>query len=160
VTRATAATERRRYSILYPTAALLAAVALVWIAPARANDVTLRARIDAWSKTIGVDARAVAVAAANRHPRRMTTYAVRFRRDALRARAAIRLQHASTPAGARARRLALAAFTSYASAGALWAASGRDRTAGRIAAATRAAREAAAAAKTGNALLLKESKLL
>jgi hypothetical protein len=160
MTRTTAATDRPRHPILFATAALLAAVALVWIAPAKANNVTLRARVDAWSKTIGADARSVALAASNRHPRRMTTYAVRFRRDALLARTAIRLQHASTANGATARRLALAAFTSYANAGILWATTGRDRVAGRTVAATKAARAAAAAARSGNALLLRATKLL
>jgi hypothetical protein len=160
VTRTTTATDRLRHPILFATAALLAAVTLVWIAPAKANNVTLRARIDAWSKTIGADAHVVALAAANRHPRRMTTYAVRFRRDALLARSAISLQHASTANGARARLLALAAFSSYAKAGTLWATTGRDRVAGRTVAATKAARAAAAAAKTGNALLLRATKLL
>jgi hypothetical protein len=160
VIRATAATEVAGGRIPHATAALLAAVAVVLVAPAKASDATLRARLDAWSKTIGVDARAVALAAANRHPRRMTTDAVHFRADALRAQTAIRAQRASTPRGWKARRLALAAFTSYAHAGALWATSGRDRLAHKLAAATTAARAAAAAASKGNSLLLGATKLL
>jgi len=160
VIRATPATKVAGSRITYATTALLAAVAVVWVTPATASDATLRTRIDAWSKTISVDARAVALAAANRHPRRMTTDAVRFRADALRAQTAIRAQRASTLRGSKARRLALAAFTSYARAGALWAVSGRDRLARKLAAATTAARAAATAARNGNSLLLGATKLL
>ena len=158
--RATPATEVAGSRILYATAALLAAVAVVLVAPAKASDATLRARVDSWSKTIGVDARAVALAAANRHPRRMTTNAVHFRADALRAQTAIRAQRASTTRGWKARRLALAAFISYARAGALWATSGRDRLAHKLTAAKTAARAAAAAAGKGNSLLLGATELL
>ena len=158
--RATAATEVAGSRIAYATAALLAAAAVFLVVAAKASDATLRAHVDAWSKTIGVDARAVALAAANRHPRRMTTDAVRFRADALRAQTAIRAQRASTERGRKARRLALAAFTSYARAGALWATSGRDRLAHKLAAATTAAHAAAAAAHKGNSLLLGATKLL
>ena len=158
--KATPATEVAGSRILYAAAALLAAAAVVGVTPATASDGTLRTRVDAWSKAIGADARAVALSAANRHPRRMTTDAVRFRADALRARTAIRAQRASTARGAKARRLALAAFTSYADAGTLWAASGRDRLAHKIGAATTAARAAATAARKGNTLLLGATKLL
>ena len=158
--RATPATEVTASRIPYATAALLAAVAVFLAAPAKASDATLRARVDTWSKTIGVDARAVALAAANRHPRRMTTNAVHFRADALRAQTAIRAQRASTTRGWKARRLALAAFISYAHAGALWATSGRDRLAHKLTAAKTAARAAAAAAGKGNSLLLGATKLL
>ena len=158
--RAIPATEVAGSRLLYATAALLAAVAVVLVAPAKASDATLRARVDSWSKTIGVDARAVALAAANRHPRRMTTNAVHFRADALRAQTAIGAQRASTTRGWKARRLALAAFISYGRAGALWATSGRDRLAHKLTAAKTAARAAAAAAGKGNSLLLGATKLL
>ena len=53
---------------------------------AGASNATLRASVNSWSRTIGIDAHSVALAAQNRHPRRMTSSAVRFRTDALRAR--------------------------------------------------------------------------
>ena len=77
----------------------------------------------------------------------MVSSAQRFRSDALRARAAIRSQRASTTAGKQAKRLAVIAFTDYAAAGRLWAASGQARLHGQKAAASRYARGATTRAK-------------
>ena len=167
--RATAAsrvTERRPGSSrnagrrIVGCAALLAAGVAAFATPAVAGNAALRASVDSWSNRIGVDAHSVALAAQRRHPRRMTSSAARFRRDALAARAAIRRQSPSTTSGRHARALALAAFTAYAKAGALWASSGRARLAHHISAATSDARAAARYARSGNGMLLGAGRLL
>lgn len=141
-------------------AALLAAGVAAFATSAVAGNAALRASVDSWSNRIGVDAHSVALAAQRRHPRRMTSSAGRFRRDALAARAAIRQQHPSTAGGRNAKTLALAAFTAYAKAGALWASSGRARLAHHISAATTFARTAARYARAGNRMLLGAGRLL
>ena len=139
-------------------AAILAG--LVLASAAGASNGSLHTTLRNWSQTIGVDAHSVALAAQNRHPRRMVTSAQRFRHDALRARAAIRSQRASTTAGKQAKRLAVVAFTDYAAAGRLWAASGQARLHGQKAAASQYARSAATRAKAGNRFLVRAGKLL
>lgn len=135
-------------------------VALMFASAAIASNATLGTSLRTWSQKIGVDAHSVALAAQNRHPRRMVSSAQRFRSDALRARAAIRSQRASTTAGKQAKRLAVVAFTDYAAAGRLWAASGQARLHGQKAAASRYARSAATRAKAGNRFLVRAGRLL
>ena len=135
-------------------------VSLAFSSVAVASDTTLAGTLHTWSRTIGADAHSIALAAERRHPRRMTYSAVRFHKDALRARAAIAARHASSAKGRRARNLALRAYTSYARAGTFWAASGRARLQGRKPAATTLARSAATNARNGNRLLRMAGKLL
>jgi hypothetical protein len=141
---------------------LLAAVALLFAfsASAGANDATLRTTLNTWSKKIGADAHSVALAAQRRHPRRMTSSANRFHREALHARAAVAAQRPSTAKGRRARGLAAAAFADYALAGTKWAASGRARLAHHQASSISLARAGASYARRGNALLVTAGKLL
>jgi hypothetical protein len=142
---------------------LLAAAALLLLAlpaSAGANDATLRTTLNSWSKKVGVDAHSVALAAQRHHPRRMTSSAMRFHKDALRARAAVAAQKPSTAKGERARRLSLAAFADYALAGSKWAASGRARLAPRRAASIADANAGARYARTGDTLLVAAGKLL
>ncbi len=141
---------------------LIAAMGLLFVlsASADASNRTLRASVNTWSKRIGADARSVSLAAQRRHPRRMTSSANRFHRDALRARAAVAAQRPSTAKGGRARKLALTAFTDYARAGSQWAASGRARLAHHRSAAITFARRGATYARTGNTLLVSAGKLL
>lgn len=135
-------------------------VALAAVSSAAAGDASLARTVHTWSRTIGTDAHSVALAAKNRHPRRMSYSAVRFHKDALRARAAIAVQHPSSARGRSARSFALRAFMDYARAGTLWAASGRARVQGRKTAAASLARSAATRALAGNRLLRNASKLL
>lgn len=146
----------RSWLFLVPAVAL----SLLLSGGAAASNVTLRTTVNVWSKKLGADAHSVALAAQRRHPRRMSTSGSRFRSDALRARAAVAAQKPSTAAGARARRLALTAFTDYARAGAKWAASGRARLAGQRAASVADAAAGARYARAGNRLLLAAGKLL
>jgi hypothetical protein len=141
---------------------LLAAVALVlaFSASAGANDATLRTTVNIWSKKIGADASSVSLAAQRHHPRRMTSSANRFHREAVHARAAIAAQRPSTAKGRRARELALKAFADYARAGSKWAASGRARLAHRQASSISLARAGARYARAGNTLLVSAGKLL
>jgi hypothetical protein len=90
----------------------------------------------------------------------MTADALRFRGDALRARTAISARRPSTANGRRAKLLALAAYTDYARAGALWAASGRARVAHHLVTAAADARAAAASARAGGRLLVTAGHLL
>ena len=141
-------------------AAVAIVAALVLASSATASNATLRTSLRTWSQAIGVDAHSVALAAQNRNPRRMVSSAQRFRRDALRARAAIRAQRASTTAGRQAKRLAVVAFADYALAGRLWAASGQARLHGQRATASRYARAAAIRARAGNRFLVRAGRLL
>jgi hypothetical protein len=147
---------RRVLLLLVATIALL----LVFASDAGASDATLRTTLHTWSQKIGTDAHSVALAAQRRHPRRMTYSADRFRRDALRARAAIAAQKPFTANGLRARRLALTAYTAYAHAGSKWAASGRARLAHKRVASIAYAKAGSRYAKTGNTLLVSAGKLL
>jgi hypothetical protein len=90
----------------------------------------------------------------------MTSSSLRFRHDALLARAAIAAQHPSNAKGLRARRLALTAFADYAVAGSRWAASGRARLNKQRALAGRNAAAAATSARAGNGLLVMASRLV
>ena len=141
---------------------VIAAVAVLCIVPASAgaSDATLRSTVNTWSKKIGADANSVALAAQQRHPRRMTTSAARFHTDALHARAAVATQKSSTAKGSKARRLALTAFADYAIAGTKWAASGRARLAHHLGKASIYAKAGATYAHTGNRLLVSSGQLL
>ncbi len=141
-------------------ALLAVAVSLAFSPAAGASDTTLATTLHKWSRTIGSDAHAVAVAAQQRHPRHMSTTAVRFHKDALRARTAIAAQHTSSAKGRQARTLSLRAYSDYAKAGSLWAASGRARANGHKPAATRLAHNAATTALAGNRLLTTAATLL
>jgi hypothetical protein len=138
--------------------AMLAAMCLAPIVGA--SNATLRKSLNSWSRTIGIDAHSVALAATNRHPLRMVASSRRLGADALKGRTALRAQHASTTKGRTAKLLAIAAFTDYAIAGRLWMASGQDRVQGNKAAAARDARSAAVRARAGNRLLVRAGKLL
>lgn len=140
--------------------ALLTLALLIGATTAGANNATLKTVINHWSLRIGADAGAVALDARLRHPHRMTADAIRFRRDALQARAATAAQHASTAGGRHARRLALAAFRKYSLAGRDWASSGRARVARQRPEALALATAGALNARRGNALLLGAGRLL
>ena len=142
--------------LLAATVALLLALAT----SAGASNTTLSTTLNNWSKKIGADAHSVALAAQRRHPRRMTSSANRFHREALHARAAVAAQRPSTAKGRRARGLAAAAFADYALAGTKWAASGRARLAHHQASSISLARAGATYARRGNALLVTAGKLL
>ena len=151
-------THRSRTTTRTLVAALAAAAFLA--TTASASDATLKATLDLWSAKIAADARAVSLDARQRHPRRMTTDAVHFRRDALLARTAISARRASSAKGRRAKLLALSAYTDYAKAGAHWAASGRARVAHRLVLAAGEARTATTYARAGNRLLVAAGTLL
>jgi hypothetical protein len=154
-TTLTAATERRSALLI-----LTLTVGLAFSTTAVASDATLEATLHKWSRTIGVDAHSTSVAARQRHPRRMTTNALHFRSDALRAHTAVAAQRASSAAGRRGKDLALRAFANYAMAGKRWAASGRARLTHRRPRATAFARSAARFARRGNRLLVSAGRLL
>lgn len=136
------------------------ALTLTIAASATASSATMRTTLNTWSKKIGADARSVALAARQRHPRRMTTNANHFRTDALRARVALSRERPLTAKGKKARRLALRAFTEYALAGTSWAASGRARLTHHRAASITYANAGATHAHTADKLLVAASKLL
>lgn len=139
---------------------LVTAVALLLSASAEASNTTLRTTLNTWSKTVGVDAHSIALAARQRHPHRMTHSANRFHTDALHARAAVAAQTPSTAKGKQARQLALTAFADYALAGSKWAASARARLAHQRAASIANANAGANYARSGNKLLVTAGKLL
>jgi hypothetical protein len=139
-------------------AGIVAALALASVAPA--SDATLRVALDSWSRKIGAGAHSVALAARNRHPKRMTSSSIRFQRNALHARTALAAQRPSTAKGKQAQQLALAAFGDYATAGANWAAAGRARVKKQKALSSSLARKAKAAGAAGNKLLVSAGRLL
>ncbi len=144
--------------IVAPAALVLALTLLV--APAHASNASLKQALATWSHRLAVDARRVSLSAVHRHPRRMTTRARRFRRDALSARRALAAQRPSTAKGFRARGLALAAFRAYAVVGRQWALTGQARLHHRRALADRHARIAERFGRTGNRLLVAAGRLL
>ena len=148
-----------RISVLYGAFAALAG-ALALALPAGASNASLRVTVDQWSLKIGADAHLVSLAAKARHPRRMTSDALTFRRDALRAHTLISAQHPSSARDKEARKLALTAFSDYASAGSRWAATGRARLTRQRVVADRNARAAATYATAGNKLLVEVARLL
>ena len=124
-----------------------------------ASNVTYRAALDTWSNRIGTDASSVALAARQRHPRLMTARAITFHHDALRARNRVAAQKVSTARLRNSRTAALRAFTSYARAGAEWAASGRLRLTHKRTASIAAAHAGARDAAAGSKLLLTAARL-
>jgi hypothetical protein len=141
-------------------AGVVLALALLISGVAGASDATFRSALASWSLRIGADARGIGLSALNRHPRRLIARALRFRRDALRARRAISTIAVSTGRARRAKRLARAAFGDYALVGSNWALAGRARLAHRPLGATRDARLAATFARRANALLVEAGRLL
>jgi hypothetical protein len=140
---------------------ILVGLALIVAAPsANASNASLKRAVATWSHTIALDARRVGLSATHRHPRRMTTRAQRFRRDALRARRALASQRPSTARGDHARGLALAAFRSYAVVGQQWALTGKARVQHRKALAASHARIAKRFARKANRLLIASARLL
>jgi hypothetical protein len=131
---------------------------LVTSTSAAASDSTVRVAVNTWSKRIAVDARAVTANA--KLPRRLTADAIRFRRDALRARTVIAGKTPSTSRGRRDRRLALAAFADFARAGGEWAASGRARIHHQLGSSIAAAQAGVRDARAGNRLLVTAGTLL
>jgi hypothetical protein len=134
-------------------------VALLIPAALRASDATFRAALNTWSNRLSADAATVGLAAKQRHPRLMTTNAVRFHRDALRARAAISAQKVTLPRVRKARLIALRAFLYYARAGTEWAASGRARLSHNRTASIADAKAAARDAAAGSRLLVSAGTL-
>lgn len=124
-----------------------------------ASNVTFRSALSTWSKQIAADASTVALAARQRHPRLMTSAAIRFHRDALRARANLAAQKVSASRLRKSRLKALSAFTYYARAGTEWAASGRFRLSHQRTRAIAAAQAGARDAHTGSRLLLAAASL-
>jgi hypothetical protein len=141
--------------------AVLVALALALSVPAAlgASNLSYRATLNLWSNRIGTDAASVALAARQRHPRQMTSKAVAFHRDALRARTRLTAEKVSTSRLRRSRTAALKAFASYAQAGASWASSGRLRLEGKQTAAIAAAHTGAQYAATGSRLLITAARL-
>jgi hypothetical protein len=133
-------------------------VLLLTSTSAAASDSTVRVAVNTWSKRITVDARAVTGDA--KLPRLLAADAIRFRRDARRARAVIASKTPTTAKGRRARRLALAAFADFAQAGSEWAASGRARIHHQLASSIAHARTGARDARAGNLLLVTAGALL
>jgi hypothetical protein len=159
--RALAYQKRERISRVGALALIsLAAISLALPAAANATDARLRTTLALWSHRIAVDAQGIGLSAARRHPRRMTLRARHFRLDALRARNALGAVRPSSSRGARAKRLALAAFYDYAIVGRQWALSGQARVHGLKTAAVAHARIAARYARRGGALLLAAKRLL
>lgn len=144
----------RHFSTSLIALALLAATST----PATASDATLRVAVNGWSKRIAVDARAVTRDA--KLPGPLSVDATRFRRDALRAHAAVAARKPGSAQGRRARRFALAAFADFAQAGTDWAASARARLGHDHTGALAAAQAGTRAANTGNLLLVAAGKLL
>lgn len=142
-----------------PTFLVAVICGLLAAASVGASNVTFRAALNTWSSRLSTDAAAVALAARQRHPRRMTTNAVRFRRDALRARAALAAQKVSSPGTRKARAIALRAFSDYGRAGTEWAASGRARLAHQRTISIAEAKAAARDATAGSRLLVTAGKL-
>jgi Ni/Co efflux regulator RcnB len=139
----------------------LVGLALVVAAPsASASNASLKQGLAKWSHTVALDARRVDLSAQNRHPRRMTTRAQRFRHDALRARRALASQGPSTAKGRRAKGLSLAAFRAYAVVGQQWALTGKARLQHRKALAASHSRIAKRFALRGNRLLIAAARLL
>jgi hypothetical protein len=143
-------------------AAAAVAVALVLLAPghAHASDASLRAALATWSLRLGHDARGIGLSAINRHPRRLTARALRFRADARHAEHALSSIPTSSARGRHAKQLALSAVRQYALVGTLWALAGRARVAHHLITATKDARLAAAHAKRGDTQLLAASRVL
>jgi hypothetical protein len=141
--------------------AVIVAFAIALLVPTGpgASNLTYRATLKSWSNRIGADASSVALAARQRHPRLMTSNAVTFHRDALRARKRVAAQKVSTSRLRKSRAAALKAFTSYARAGAEWALSGRLRLANKQTASIAAAHAGARDAATGSKLLLAAARL-
>jgi hypothetical protein len=90
----------------------------------------------------------------------MTRRARHFHADALRAVRAVAAVRPSNSRGARAKRLALAAFRDYAVVGRQWVLSGQARLRGQKAIAVRHARLASRYARNGSRLLVAAGKLL
>ena len=141
---------------------LLSAVVALSLVPsgAAAGGGSLRTTLAGWSKKAGSDARVLALDARQRHPVRMTGSALRFRTDALQAKAAIAALRPATARERKAQRLAVSAFANYATAGSQWAASGRARSHGLRQAAVAHARTAATSARAGDRLLITAGRLL
>jgi len=90
----------------------------------------------------------------------MTRRAQHFRGDALRASRALASTPASSVAGRRAKRLALAAFRDYALVGREWTLSGEARLRGQKVSAVAHAHTAAVYARSGSRLLKAAGQLL
>lgn len=154
--------DRNRRLRHFGARSLVTAMVAVLLLPsvAAAGSGSLRTALASWSKKTGVDARALALDARQRHPVRMTRSALRFRTDALHAKAAIAALQLATARERKAQRLAVSAFADYAIAGSQWAASGRARSHGKKQAAIAHARTAATSATAGSRLLIIAGKLL
>lgn len=140
--------------------ALLVLAVLGFALPAYATNAALKQTLATWSHRIGVDAYRVSLSAQHRHPRRMTTRARRFRRDALAARSALAARRPSSAKGVRAKRLALAAFSAYAVVGRQWVLTGQARLQHRRLLAARHAGIAKLWARKANRLLVAAGRLL
>ena len=141
---------------------LVAFVVCLLVLPsvASASDASLKVTLASWSRRIAADARLLQVSAQQRHPRRLTTIAGRFRGDALRARRALAAERPSSSRGVRARSLAVSAFAEYAVVGREWALAGRARLRKQRAVAIRYAALGKQHALKGGRLLTAAGKLL
>ena len=152
--------SRCRPALRLAAPAVLVLAALGLAVPAYASNAALKRTVATWSHRIAVDAYRVSLSARHRHPRRMTTRARRFRRDALAARRAVAARRPSSAKGWRARRLALAAFSAYAVVGRQWVLTGQARLHHHRLLADRHARIAKRWARKGNRLLVAAGSLL
>ena len=139
---------------------VLAVCALAVPLAAHASDATLKTTLGTWSRRIAADAHSLQLSAQHRHPRRLASTARRFRADALHARRVLAATRPSTVKGARARKLALAAFAEYAIVGRDWALAGQARLRKHRPAAIRYAQLAKTHARRGGQQLTAAGKLL
>jgi hypothetical protein len=146
----------RRHS----AAAAVVVLTLVVAPTGGASDATLKATLAGWSRQIATEARSLQDAARTGQPRLLASSARLFRADALHAGQALAKTDPSTNRGARARRLALAAFAQYGIVGRDWVLTGKARLRNRRTLALRYARLASLHAHRGNTLLLAAGALL
>ena len=151
---------RCRPALRLAAPALLVLAALGFALPAYASNAALKRTLATWSNRVAVDANRVSLSARHRHPRRMTTRARHFRRDALAARSALAARRPSSAKGYKAKRLALAAFSAFAVVGRQWVLTGQARLHHRRLLASRHARLAKLWASKGNRLLVAAGRLL
>jgi len=151
---------RCRPALRLAAPALLVLAAFGFALPAYASNAALKRTLATWSNRVAVDANRVSLSARHRHPRRMTTRARRFRRDALAARSALAARRPSSAKGYKAKRLALGAFSAFAVVGRQWVLTGQARLHHRRLLASRHARLAKLWASKGNRLLVAAGRLL
>jgi hypothetical protein len=113
-----------------------------------------------WSQLIASDARGLQANAQARRPRQLLASASRFRRDALSAKRSMATTRTTGGRYARARLLALGAFSQYAATGYQWALTAQARLHNHRAQAIRHAKLATTHSQAGNTLLIQAGKLI